>query len=338
MSRRDEDLDSAVEGLLQKYEKEEAVVLRAELVEFLKSRECRAQLEETVRKPIETVILEALSDPKFQAQVRDTVIASLKPELAKAVQAALKDVTVTIPPETQAQMRRDAEEMVRHAQASAQRDALASTHRRLGPGMATNDKIMLGALVVILIVLGVGAYFFWGRGPRVESPDVVDLPPAETASLPAETTTPAPPSVPLLFDRYRTALTQAGSPDLPAPSPAELTCVDNAIRQQSGRTPLDVAALRASLNSCAATKSRPAAPSRIIAGVQAQLTEEARGGSCRALSPVTIDGRHGNETSAALTTYVGCTEPVGVPRTLQTLGDYAAVGVYFIDKRMRDAG
>jgi hypothetical protein len=81
---------------------------------------------------------------------------------------------------------------------------------------------------------------------------------------------------------------------------------------------------------------KPAGTSPIVASVQAQLTEEARSRSCGALRPVTIDGRHGGETSTALRAYVECTDPAGVPEKLETLGDYAAVGVYFIDKRMRD--
>jgi hypothetical protein len=99
-----------------------------------------------------------------------------------------------------------------------------------------------------------------------------------------------------------------------------------------------VAALRASLNNCSAMSARPTGRLRMVAGVQAQLTEEARARACSALQPVTIDGRHGTETSRALKTYVGCTDPIGVPEALETLGDYAAVGVYFIDKRMRDSG
>jgi hypothetical protein len=338
VSRRDEDSDSAVEGLLQKYEKEEAVVLRAELVEFLKSPECRAQLEQTVQKPIESIVLAALSSPKFQEQVRETVIASLKPELVKAVQAALKDVKVTISPETQAQMRRDAEETVRSAQVAAQREALGSTHPRLKSRMPAADRIMWGALGIVAVGIAIGFYFFSGRDNRLEDTVPTENPGiTETVSPPVDTTTTIASRTPALFDRYRTALDRVGPANLPDPTAGEMACVDDAIRRVD-RTPLDVARLRALLNGCPALSAKPASASRIIAGVQAQLTEEAQGTSCRALKPVTNDGRHGKETSVALTTYVGCTEPAGVPKTLETLGDYAAVGVYFIDKRMRDAG
>ena|SRR5687767_11583443 len=129
-----------------------------------------------------------------------------------------------------------------------------------------------------------------------------------------------------------------GPPSLAAPTNAQITCIESALPDASSERRLDVAALRESLNRCAPMSSRPSGASRIVAGVQAQLTEVARTRECSTLPPVTIDGKHGNETSRALKTYVACTDPVGVPEALETLGDYAAVGVYFIDKRMRDAG
>lgn len=341
MSRREENGNATVEELLQKYEREESAVLRAELVAFLKSPECQAELEKTVRKPIETIVLGALNSTKFQEQVRNAVLESLRPEIVKAAQAAAKsalsDIKVAIPEEAQARMRRDAEELVRKAYSHAQRDTPPPARSRvLQPG-STPNKLMLGGLVAAILAIAGAVYYFYGRGgaDRMKDPVAVEQ------VLP-ETTPPAPEPVvtrgSALFAQYQNALPAFGPPGLPAPKGAELACIERSIEQVESGGRFDVAALRALLNNCAAVSARPAAPSRIIAGVQAQLTEEARAGSCSALQPVTIDGRHGNETSAALSTYVGCTSPAGVPGRLETLGDYAAVGVYFIHKRMRDTG
>lgn len=342
MSRREENGNATVEELLQKYEREESAVLRAELVAFLKSPQCQAVLEETVRKPIETIVLGALNSAKFQEQVRNAVLESLRPEIVKAAQAAarsaLSDIQVAIPEDAQARMRRDAEELVRKAYAHAQRDTPppAARSRVLQPGSGPN-KLMLGGLVVAVLAIASVVYLYYGPGgeERVEDPVAVE-------QVVAETPPPAPRPVErrgsALFAQYQNALPGFGPPSLPNPRSAELACIESSIERVESGGRFDVAALRALLNNCAAVSARPAVPSRIIAGVQAQLTEEARAGSCSALQPVTIDGRHGNETSAALRTYVGCTSPAGVPGKLETLGDYAAVGVYFIHKRMRDTG
>lgn len=336
MSPRDEDPDQAVRELLQKYEKEEASVLRQELIAFLQSPECRAELEKTIRKPIEKIVLDALTSEKFQQQLRDSVIASLKPELVKAAQtaaaSALKDVRVTIPDEVQKRMRNDAEEGFRNAFANAPRagENLRQVAPRLGP-----DRRTIAAIAFVVVIAGAAALYFGLRRPDRIDPTEYGTDTAPIAStLPTDTAPVPEPARARLFDEYRGALAQMGSPDLPAPADAQMACIENAL----GNAELDVARLRTSLNRCAATSSRPSGASRIVAAVQAQLTEVARTRECSSLPPVTIDGRHGNETSRALKTYVACTDPVGVPEALETLGDYAAVGVYFIDKRMRDAG
>jgi hypothetical protein len=336
VSSGDEDLDSAVEGLLQKSEREEATVLRAELVEFLKSAAAREQIEQAVRTPVENIVRAALADPKFQDQVRGTVIASLKPEIEKAIQAALNGVKVTISAEMQAQMRRDAEEVIGSARVEAQRGALAAAnvpHR----GLSQTDKLVLGAFVFVFLLATVGWWFLRRdrATPASVNPVVTET---ETVTRPLDETPPPVQPGSRLFERYQASLDAGGPNDLPSPSRAELSCVADALRQVERSSPLDVARLRALLNGCDALAARPRTASRIIAEVQAQLTEEARTGSCRALQPVPTDGLHGTKTSAALSTYVACTGPAGVPTSLNTLGDYAAVGVYFIDKRMRDAG
>ncbi len=352
MSRGGEDPDSAVRELLQKYEKEEAAVLRAELVDFLKSPECRAELERTIQKPLEAIVLSALTSAKFQDQLRDAVIASLKPELVKAAQAAatnaLKDVRVALPEDAQRRMRAEAEDALRNAFANAQRESLASVPKlarqmqpqsdeslqRVAPRLA-NDRTFWTALAAVVLILGAGAFwlFFQRLDARVDTTDYVTTVSA-TETVSTETTVDTTPRPSPLLEQYRTALMQMGPPGLAAPTNAQIACIESAL--PSGT--LDVAALRASLNRCAPMSSRPSGASRIVAGVQAQLTEVARSRACSTLPPVTIDGKHGNETSRALKTYVACTDPVGVPEALETLGDYAAVGVYFIDKRMRDAG
>ena len=334
MSSSDDEVHSAVEGLLQKYEREEAAVLRRELVEFLKTAEARAQIEQAVRKPVEDIVLAALAHPKFQEQVRDTVITSLKPEITKAVQAVLNDVKVTISPETQAQMRRDAEDIIRNARMDAQRSALAAAQSRPG-GVSRTDKIILGVFVAVVVI---AALWFWVSRWDRATPSPVNTVQTETVTTPAYEATTMARAESRLLASYLSALDLAGPRDLPKLSGAELTCLDSAIRQVEGYVPLDVARLRALLNGCDALAGQPRQASRIVAGVQAQLTEESRTGSCRALQPVATDGRHGTKTSAALSTYVDCTGPAGVPTSLNTLGDYAAVGMYFIEKRMRDAG
>lgn len=337
MSRSGEDPDQAVRELLQKYEKEEAAVLRAELIAFLQSPDCRDELAKTIQKPIEKIVLDALTNDKFQQQLRDAVIASLKPELIRAAQSAatsaLKDVRVTIPEDAQKRMRVEAEESFRNAFTNAPRTSenLRQVAPRLGP-----DRRIIAVVAFVVIITGAAALWFGLKRPAdpTDPTDYVN----ETASFPSSPPTdtapdPTPPRSSLL-EQYRTSLAQMGPPGLAAPTDAQIACLDNALSSAE----LDVARLRTSLNRCAATSSRPAGGSRIVAAVQAQLTEVARSRECSALPPVTIDGKHGNETSRALKTYVACTDPVGVPEALETLGDYAAVGVYFIDKRMRDAG
>jgi hypothetical protein len=337
LARRDDPVDSTVEDLLQQYENAESAVLRAELVAFLKSPECRTVLEQTVQKPIEAIVLSALSSTKFQEQVRNSIIETLRPEIVKAAQSAAKsalaDIQVTIPEETVRKMRRDVEANLGSAVGSPRR-ALDVRGRD-----SLRNRLMLGGGVLAFIAIAAGLYYYLRPGDdRVDSVDASQVVATETVA--GTETMPAllQPRQSALFAQYRTALAQAASPALPEPRAAELTCVERSIEQVEGEGSFDVAALRALLNQCPAVSTRPAAASRIIAGVQAQLTEEARAGSCGGLQPVTIDGQHGRETSRALSAYVGCTAPVGVPKSLETLGDYAAVGVYFIHKRMRDAG
>lgn len=340
MSRGGEDPDLAVRELLQKYEKEEAAILRAELIDFLRSPECRAELEKTIQKPLETIVLNALTSAKFQDQLRDAVIASLKPELVRAAQSAassaLKDIRVAIPEDQQRRMRVDAEEALRAAFVNAQRDSAAAVSRphQLAPRRA-NDWRLWAAIAAIVLLLGAGGYWlYFQRGDRVDQTELVEntITAGETSST--DTTVESTPKRSPLLDQYRTALAQMGPPSLAAPTDAQIACIESALPNGD----LEVAALRASLNRCAPLSSRPSGASRIVASVQAQLTEVARTRECSTLPPVTIDGRHGTETSRALKTYVACTDPKGVPEALETLGDYAAVGVYFIDKRMRDAG
>lgn len=365
---RGEDPDQAVRELLQKYEKEEAAVLRAELVDFLKSPEVRAELEKTVQKPLEAIVLSALSNAKFQEQIREAVIAALRPELVKAAQSAatsaLGSIKVSLPEEAQRRMRVEAEEALRNAFATAQREALATVPRmanesrrqmqsqsddwpessqrvstqRVAPRLASDRTFWIAVAAVVLILGGAGYWFFFGRNDeRVDTTDYVETT-SVTETLPTETSVDVKPRPSQLLEQYREALTRMGPPGLSAPTDAQVACVESALPGAETARRLDVAALRRSLNNCAATSGRPSGASRIVAGVQAQLTEVARTRECSALPAVTIDGKHGNETSRALKTYVGCTDPAGVPEALETLGDYAAVGVYFIDKRMRDAG
>jgi hypothetical protein len=375
VSRGGEDPDQAVRELLQKYEKEEAGVLRAELIAFLKSPECRAELEKTVQKPLEAIVLNALTGAKFQEQMRDAVLASLKPELVKAAQAAatsaLAGIKVSLPEEAQKRMRVDAETALRDAFANAQRDALAAVPKmagesrrqlqtqgddrqesprrerleqrldtnRVAPRLSGDSKFWMAAAAVVLILGSAGYWLFSRRGAETTDPGYVSDPPPVTETLSTDTAAQdPPPRRSALLEQYRAALSRMGPPNLAAPSEAQVACVESAINSAETASRLDVTILRRSLNNCAATNSRPSGASRIVAGVQAQLTEVARTRECGTLPPVTIDGKHGNETSRALKTYVGCTDPVGVPEALETLGDYAAVGVYFIDKRMRDAG
>lgn len=364
MSRGDEEPEQAVRELLQTYEKQEAAVLKAELLDFLKSKECRDELERTIQKPLETIVLGALTNAKFQEQLRDAVIASLKPEILKAAQTAaagaLNSIKVTIPEEAQRRMRTETEETLRNAFATAQKESLATVPRlandarrqlqRQGEesppsGAArdfaprlSGDRMFWGAVVAVVLVVGAAIYWFAGRREEPLDTGYVDSSALVTESLPTETTAPVTTRPSALFEQYRLALMQMGPPDLPAPSDAQIACVESALPNAETAARLNVATLRASLNKCNAMSARPAGRVRIVAGVQAQLTEEARARACSALQPVTIDGRHGTETSRALKTYVGCTDPIGVPEALETLGDYAAVGVYFIDKRMRDSG
>jgi hypothetical protein len=337
VSRGDEDPDQAVRELLQKYEKEEAAVLRAELIAFLQSPECRAELEKTIRKPLEKIVLDALTNDKFQQQLRDAVIASLKPELIKAAQSAassaLKDVRVSIPEDAQKRMRIEAEEAVRNMYTTAPRasDNLRQVAPRLSP-----DRRIIAAIAFVVIFAGAAALWLGLRRPAnpADTTDYTNDTASVASTLPTDTAPDPTPPRSSLFDQYRTSLAQMGPPSLATPTDAQMACVENALSSAE----LDIARLRTSLNRCAATSSRPVGASRIVAAVQSQLTEVARTRECSALPPVTIDGKHGSETSRALKTYVACTDPVGVPEALETLGDYAAVGVYFIDKRMRDAG
>lgn len=337
MSRRDEAVDSTVEDLLQQYESAESAVLRAELVAFLKSEQCRTALEQAVQKPIEAIVAKALTDGKFQEQVRNSLIETLRPEIVRAAQSAAKsalaDIRITIPEETVRRVRAEIEGSLGSAGGSPRRGLDVRGRDSL------RNQLLMGGGVLAFIAIAAGLYFYLrGGDDRVDSVDASQV--VATETLPGTETMPAllQPRQSALFAQYRTALAQAASPALAEPRAAELTCIERSIETVEGEGSFDVAALRARLNQCPAVSTRPTAASRIIAGVQAQLTEEARAGSCTGLQPVTIDGRHGNETSRALSTYVGCTAPVGVPTKLETLGDYAAVGVYFIHKRMRDAG
>jgi hypothetical protein len=365
VSRGDEEPEQAVRELLQTYEKQEAAVLKAELLEFLKSKECRDELEKTIQKPLETIVLSALTGAKFQEQLREAVIASLKPEIIKAAQTAaagaLNSIKVTIPEEAQKRMRTEAEETLRNAFATAQKESLGTvprlandarrqmqrqgedsppsgTAQEFAPRLS-GDHLFWGAVVAVVLIVGAAIYWFSGRRDERPDPGYVDSSALVTESQPpTETVAPVTARPSALLRQYRAALMQMGPPDLPAPSDAQIACIESALPNAETAARLDVAALRALLNNCNAMSARPAGRVRIVAGVQAQLTEEARARTCSALQPVTIDGRHGTETSRALQTYVGCTDPIGVPEALETLGDYAAVGVYFIDKRMRDSG
>lgn len=345
MSRSGEDPDQAVRELLQKYEKEEAAVLRAELIAFLQSPDCRDTLAKTIQKPLEKIVLDALTSEKFQQQLRDSVIASLKPELVRAAQSAaasaLKDVRVTIPDDVQKRMRSEAEESFRNAFANVPRasEPPAANLRQVAPRLGP-DRRILAAIAFVVVIAGAAALWFGLKGPadRIDPADYGNETATIASTLPADPATePAPPRSSLL-EQYRSSLAQMGPPDLAAPTDAQIACVEDALATAETVTRLEVARLRTALNRCAATSSRPTGASRIVAAVQAQLTEVARTRECSALPAVTIDGKHGNETSNALKTYVACTDPDGVPEALETLGDYAAVGVYFIDKRMRDAG
>ena len=344
MSRGSEDPDQAVRELLQKYEKEEAAVLRAELIAFLQSPACRDELAKTIQKPIEKIVLDALTSEKFQQQLRDSVIASLKPELVRAAQSAaasaLKDVRVTIPEDTQKRMRLEAEESFRHAFTAPPRASEASANlRQVAPRLGPDRRILAAIAFVVVIASAVALWFGLKRTEDpADSTDYVNETASIASTLPTDTAPdPVPPRSSLL-EQYRTSLAQMGPPGLASPTDAQIACIEEALGSAETATRLEVSRLRTGLNRCAATSSRPTGGSRIVAAVQAQLTEVARSRECSALPPVTIDGKHGNETSKALKTYVACTGPAGMPEALETLGDYAAVGVYFIDNRMRDAG
>lgn len=356
---RDEDADQAVRDLLQKYETEEAAVLRAELIAFLKSAETRAELEAIIRKPLEAVVLSALTKPAFQEQLRDAVIASLKPELVKAAESAaasaLSQIKVAIPADAQQRMRAEAEETLRNAFVNAQKDALGTVPRLANEGrrqlpaadgptaprLPREDSMNWVAVAVIGVVAAIAlVWFFFLRGDnRAATTTLTDDSSAvstQTGSDTAAATVTNEARTSRLFEQYQLSLVQAPA-NLPDPTAAQFECVQNGIARAEETSRLDVGLLRMTLNTCGPLGTRPSGASRIIAGVQAQLTEEARAKTCSALPPVAIDGKHGGETSKALKTYVGCTAPLGVPEALETLGDYAAVGVYFIDKRMRDA-
>ncbi|HEU4887521.1 MAG TPA: hypothetical protein VFV49_06525, partial [Thermoanaerobaculia bacterium] len=286
---RGEDPDQAVRELLQKYEKEEAAVLRAELVDFLKSPEVRAELEKTVQKPLEAIVLSALSNAKFQEQIRDAVMAALKPELVKAAQSAatsaLGSIKVSLPEEAQRRMRTEAEEALRNAFATAQREALATVPRlanesrrqmqarsedwpesessprastqRVAPRLAS-DRTFWAAVAAVVLILGAASYWLLFRrsDDRADPTDYVETA-SVTETLPTETAVDIKPVPSLLLQQYREALMQMGPPALPAPTAAQVACVENALPSAETARRLDVAALRKSLNNCAATSGRP---------------------------------------------------------------------------------
>lgn len=144
-----------------------------------------------------------------------------------------------------------------------------------------------------------------------------------------------------LFEDYDAALREF--PNMPPVGYPEHQCIERALAEAESRLSeesqgrlQDVESLRWSLNHCAATRRPAEGRSPIIASVQALLTEQARSSSCPGLDSLAANGIHSSRTSAALGMYVRCNElALWKIDRLETLGDYAAIGLYLVQGRQR---
>jgi ankyrin repeat protein/predicted Ser/Thr protein kinase len=215
-------------------------------------------------------------------------------------------------------------------------DAAASQRSVRRPKPSGRWRSMLLPLIVLFIVLGTGG---WVLSNMFDT--LIGDPPASstttTKNVPyGETTQGAPRD---LFSRYNATLDRPESRlPLPPVDMAQQLCIVSALnRAESSDGRLDFWDLRYFLNRCAATSRPPRGPSPIIASVQALLNERAgRFGCPRLEPPLDVDGIRGIRTADVLQGYIQCgASPLRQIERLETLGDYASVGIYLVHERDR---
>ena len=140
--RRDEKGRSDIEELVRISEEEEAKALRAELSQFLRSGECRAEIAALIQVPIETIVSDALKSPDFVALVRQQLVANLertiKDAATAAAKGALKDLNITIAADAREKIRAQADDTVRKAFAESLQNFATDRLPELGENVRKN--------------------------------------------------------------------------------------------------------------------------------------------------------------------------------------------------------
>ena len=200
--------------------------------------------------------------------------------------------------------------------------------------------MMLWFIAVSIIILGMAGWAIYKYATKTASENPFAASATDTMKTSNTTSVTRRPFQGLL-DSYNAALTRFDN--LSPIDDAQRRCIESALSNAESRLSegshgqfQDVERMRWDLNHCAATSAPARGRSPIIATVQALLTEEARYGRCPELEPLLTDGVHGHKTSAALQRYVRCHAlALWQIDRLETLGDYATIGLYLVQERQQ---
>jgi hypothetical protein len=326
-------------------------------------------VESAITSAMQSVALQE----QIRAQVLAALTPQLAPIAKAAVTNALRDVQVTLDDKVKDALRTRAEKVLRDAFEEAETQAFNSLLPRLvegtrkhvkgelekaargaeaevkGGNQAQGDRpIVTGRkgwrrwgpevslmMVAVLIVIGVLYLVFIRRPePAIDNPDQYDASVTSNTATQSSRAAAQTANPPVLYGFYLDALAKARPENLPPVTKEQKQCLENSIRAwELGGNNLDLSELRSSLGECKAITEKPAGAARIVAIVQEQLNDEATKQTCGTLPRVVVDGVHGQGTKNALQKYVECTAPRGLTSSLDTLADYATVGVYFVNKR-----
>lgn len=334
-------------------------------------RELQEIVLKPVESAITAAMQSIAMQERIKQQVLDALTPQLAAIAKSAVTSAVRDAQVTLDDKVKDALRTRAEKVLRDAFEEAEtqafnslprlvegtrkhvkgeleraaRDAAAELRegnqsrddRTIVPRVEWKRRLPSASLMLISVVIIVGVLYWLVKQP---SESVIENPPPYDAAATSNTTTQssdpataqATPSA--LYTFYSEALSRAQPKGLPDVTKEQKQCLESGIRAwELGGSNADLAELKSSLGACTATKGKPTGASRIIAAVQEQLDEEAAKKTCSTLQRVAVDGLAGKSTQDALQSYIGCTAPLGLTSNLDTLADYATVGIYFVYKR-----
>jgi hypothetical protein len=116
VSSRDEEGRAGIVELLRISEEEEARALRDELIQFLRSDECRAEVAAVIQKPLESLVSQALTSAHFIESVREQLADALTPMMRQtaidAAREAFRNLDITIPEDERKKIRKTATDHV----------------------------------------------------------------------------------------------------------------------------------------------------------------------------------------------------------------------------------